>query len=73
MELCQEVEYNLGNRVNTGSCLSAENVKLLPKGTIPSPVFSGPLIEGIVIRSLRCFNPEQSHYAGLIQSVAGMI
>ena len=52
--------------------MSAENVKLLPKGTIPAPVCSGPTLDGVVVRPLRCFNPDQSHYAGLIQCVSNV-
>lgn len=32
LELGQEVEYNLGLRSNSGTCSSAENVKIVPKG-----------------------------------------
>merc|ERR1712029_1328016 len=43
-----------------GGKVSAENVKLLRKGTIPS-------IPGKVVRPLRSVNPDQNDYCGLIQ------
>lgn len=67
LELGVEVEYNLGTRGSSGSCLSAENVRVLPKGTIELPVASGDILEGTVIRSLRSVNPDQTQYAGLVQ------
>jgi len=67
LELGVEVEYNLGTRGSSGSCLSAENVRVLPKGTIELPLASGEILEGTVIRSLRSVNPDQTQYAGLVQ------
>lgn len=67
LELGVEVEYNLGTRGSSGSCLSAENVRVLPKGTIELPLASGEVLEGTVIRSLRSVNPDQTQYAGLVQ------
>ena len=67
MELGVEVEYNLGTRGSSGSCLSAENVRVLPKGTLELPLASGEILEGTVIRSLRSVNPDQTQYAGLVQ------
>ncbi|XP_066254560.1 RNA-binding protein Unr isoform X1 [Euwallacea similis] len=67
LDLGQEVEYNLGSRSSTGSCSSAENVKIVPKGTIELPQINGDLLEGVVIRPLRSVNPDQSEYSGLIK------
>lgn len=67
MELGQEVEYNLGSRGNSGTSPSAENVKIIPKGTIELPAVSGDVLDGIVVRPLRSVNPDQNEYAGLIQ------
>ncbi|KAJ8929356.1 hypothetical protein NQ314_017960 [Rhamnusium bicolor] len=67
LELGQEVEYNLGNRGNSGSCSSAENVKIIPKGTIVLPEVSGDVLEGTVVRPLRSVNPDQNEYSGLIR------
>lgn len=67
LELGVEVEYNLGTRGSSGSCLSAENVRVLPKGTIELPLASGEILEGTVVRSLRSVNPDQTQYAGLVQ------
>lgn len=67
LELGQEVEYTLGGRSNSGSCLSAEAVKLLPKGTIQLGITVGEeVLDGQIVRPLRSVNPDQSEYAGLI-------
>ncbi|XP_018569827.1 cold shock domain-containing protein E1 [Anoplophora glabripennis] len=67
LELGQEVEYNLGSRGNSGSCSSAENVKVIPKGTITLPEVNGDILEGTVVRPLRSVNPDQTEYSGLIK------
>ncbi|KAJ8922361.1 hypothetical protein NQ315_004304 [Exocentrus adspersus] len=67
LELGQEVEYNLGSRGNSGSCSSAENVKVIPKGTITLPEINGDILEGTVVRPLRSVNPDQTEYSGLIR------
>lgn len=67
LELGQEVEYNLGTRGNSGSCSSAENVKIIPKGTITLPAVSGDILDGQVCRPLRSVNPDQTEYSGLIR------
>uniref|UniRef100_A0A8D8WKU3 Cold shock domain-containing protein E1 n=1 Tax=Cacopsylla melanoneura TaxID=428564 RepID=A0A8D8WKU3_9HEMI len=71
LELGLEVEYTLGSRNSTGgSCLSAENVRPLPKGTIShqATVHSdAPVYEGIVMRPLRSVNPDQAQYSGLVK------
>ncbi|KAF2881106.1 hypothetical protein ILUMI_25072 [Ignelater luminosus] len=68
LELGQEVEYNLGGREKSGSCSSAENVRIIPKGTIELPSVSGELFDGTVVRPLRSVNPDQSEYSGLIKA-----
>lgn len=67
LELGQEVEYNLGSRGNSGTSPSAENVKIIPKGTINLPTVSGDVLDGAVVRPLRSVNPDQNEYAGLIK------
>ncbi|KAK9877877.1 hypothetical protein WA026_020103 [Henosepilachna vigintioctopunctata] len=67
LELGQEVEYNLGSRNNSGTCSSAENVRIIPKGTIIQPQVDSEILDGTVIRPLRSVNPDQNDYSGLIQ------
>lgn len=74
LELGQEVEYTLSTRSTgnpnnsaSGNCLPAENVKILAKGTIIQPRVLDKIYNGTVIRPLRCINPEQSEYSGLIE------
>ncbi|XP_053683754.1 cold shock domain-containing protein E1-like isoform X2 [Sabethes cyaneus] len=69
LELGQEVEYSLSTRsaVNAGNCIPAENVKIIPKGSIPQPKVLPALYNGIVLRPLRCINPDQLEYCGLVQ------
>lgn len=70
LELGQEVEYTLspnGNTSVSGNCLPAENVRTLPKGSIPQPAVLEAVHNGVVARPLRCINPDQQEYAGLIE------
>lgn len=70
LELGQEVEYTLspnGNTSASGNCLPAENVRTLPKGSIPQPAILDGTHNGVVARPLRCINPDQQEYAGLIE------
>lgn len=67
LELGQEVEYNLGTRGSSGSCSSAENVRILPRGTIALPAATGEVLDGTVARPLRSVNPDQQEYSGLIR------
>nr|CAI5834801.1 unnamed protein product [Callosobruchus analis] len=69
LELGQEVEYNLGSRSggSSGTCSSAENVKVVPRGTIQLPSVTGEVLEGTVVRPLRSVNPDQQEYSGLIR------
>lgn len=67
LELGQEVEYNLGTRGSSGSCSSAENVRILARGTIALPAVTGEILDGVVVRPLRSVNPDQQEYSGLIK------
>uniref|UniRef100_A0A182N204 CSD domain-containing protein n=1 Tax=Anopheles dirus TaxID=7168 RepID=A0A182N204_9DIPT len=69
LELGQEVEYTLSTRnaINAGNCIPAENVKVLPKGTIQQPKVLSASFNGSVLRPLRCINPDQVEYSGLVQ------
>jgi len=70
LELGQEVEYTLARNGNTsvsGNCLPAENVRMLPKNSIPQPAVLETTHNGVVARPLRCINPDQQEYAGLIE------
>lgn len=67
LEIGQEVEYSL---LCKGSKLSADNVRKLPAGTIPCEEVLPEVLNGIIIRPVRCFNPEQDEYCGLIQVTA---
>lgn len=61
-----EVEYGLSHK---GTKQSAECVRKLPKGTIPLEEAKPEIMDGVVIRPVRCFNPDQDEYPGLIQQV----
>lgn len=69
LELGQEVEYTLSKRngSSAGNCLPAENVKVLAKGTIPQPKILEQIYNGVVVRPLRCINPDQQEYCGLVE------
>lgn len=69
LELGHEVEYSLSTRsaVNAGNCIPAENVKVIPKGSIAQPKVLPAVYNGIVLRPLRCINPDQPEYCGLVQ------
>uniref|UniRef100_A0A8D8GQL7 Cold shock domain-containing protein E1 n=3 Tax=Culex pipiens TaxID=7175 RepID=A0A8D8GQL7_CULPI len=69
LELGHEVEYSLSTRsaVNAGNCIPAENVKIIPKGSIPQPKVLPAVYSGVVLRPLRCINPDQLEYCGLVQ------
>lgn len=71
LELGLEVEYTVAykNSAN-GTCKSAENVRILPKGTIKpdATVEDETVYDGVVVRSMRSVNPDQPEYSGLIRS-----
>lgn len=68
LELGSEVEFILNIRGTSGTCMSAENVKVLPKGTLKSPTVLPDVLDGKVVRPLRSVNPEQEQYAGQIEA-----
>lgn len=73
LELGQEVEYSLSTRGSTpsgGNCLPAENVKIVPKGTINQPKIHDGIYNGVVSRPLRCINPDQAEYCGVINLIS---
>jgi len=66
LEVGLEVEYTVFNR-DKGGKISAENVKLLRKGTISAITGKEEVLHGKVVRPLRSVNPDQTEYCGLIQ------
>ena len=66
LEVGLEVEYTVFNREKGGK-VSAENVRLLRRGTIPPIPGKEDILHGKVVRPLRSVNPDQSDYCGLIQ------
>ncbi|RXG67690.1 Cold shock domain-containing protein E1 [Armadillidium vulgare] len=66
LDLGQEVEYTISSRTGPGGKLSAENVKVLPVGSLTMPKILGKVYEGTVLRSMRSVNPDQQEYCGLV-------
>ncbi|XP_015783849.1 cold shock domain-containing protein E1 isoform X1 [Tetranychus urticae] len=66
LELGNEVEYTLSVK---NSKLNAEYVKKLPSGSIPGEESEPEMLNGTVIRSVRCLNPDQDEYWGLVQVI----
>ena len=66
LEVGLEVEYTVFNR-DKGGKISAENVRLLRKGSILPMEYKEDVLYGKVVRPLRSVNPDQSDYCGLIQ------
>lgn len=66
LEPGQEVEYGM---VMKGSKRSAECVRKLPAGTLTdhAETVQAEVHSGTVERPVRCFNPDQEEYAGLIR------
>ncbi|KAK8764712.1 hypothetical protein V5799_032693 [Amblyomma americanum] len=66
LEPGQEVEYGM---VLKGTKRSAECVRKLPAGTLTDhqEVVKPDVLNGVVERPVRCFNPDQEQYAGLIR------
>lgn len=66
LEPGQEVEYGM---VMKGSKRSAECVRKLPAGTLTdhAETVQAEVHNGTVERPVRCFNPDQEEYAGLIR------
>lgn len=59
-----EVQYQM---TRTGQRWAATEVQLLPEGTLPAPHLLPDVLEGIVLRPMRCVDPEQNEYPGLVQ------
>lgn len=62
--LGQEVEFIC--KLNNGR-YSADVVRKISQGTIKTNDVLSLVFNGIVTRSVRCFNPEQEDYCGLIE------
>merc|ERR1712051_403818 len=69
LEVGLEVEYTVFNR-DKGGKVSAENVKLLRKGTIPPIPGKEEVLHGKVVRPLRSVNPELIDYRFGIASLS---
>ena len=66
LDLGHEVEYTISSRTGPGGKLSAENVRMLPVGSIKTPKILGTVYEGTVLRSMRSINPDQLEYCGQV-------
>lgn len=65
MNVGREVEYGLSTK-NQRQC--ADCVRPLERNTVPGiELVSKDVYAGKVVRSLRCFNPDQEPYCGLVQ------
>ncbi len=67
LDLGHEVQYTLTGKTPSSGKISAENVKVLKKGTIGSHSIEEEILDGIVVRPLRNVNPDQAQYAGLVK------
>ena len=67
LDLGQEVQYSLAGKTPTSGKISAENVKLLKKGSIPSHALEEEIYDGVIVRPLRNVNPDQAQYSGLVK------
>lgn len=67
LDLGQEVQYTLAGKTPSSGKTSAENVKLLKKGSIAGHTVQADIFEGIITRPLRSVNPDQAQYAGLVK------
>lgn len=50
-----------------GTKYSAEYVRKLPANSIPTYEVQNEILTGVVARSVRCLNPEQEEYPGIIR------
>lgn len=69
LDVGHEVEYVASYK---GSKLSAEYVSRIPSGSIPQEEPYSDVMHGVVMRSIRCMNPDQEEYQGLVQLRATM-
>lgn len=67
LDLGHEVQYTLTGKTPSSGKISAENVKLLKKGTIARHAIEEEILDGIIVRPLRNVNPDQAQYAGLVK------
>ncbi|XP_059352111.1 cold shock domain-containing protein E1-like isoform X3 [Daphnia carinata] len=67
LDLGHEVQYTLTGKTPSSGKISAENVKLLKKGTIARHAVDEEIKDGIIVRPLRNVNPDQAQYAGLVK------
>lgn len=67
LDLGHEVQYTLTGKTPSSGKISAENVKLLKKGTIARHAVDEEILDGIIVRPLRNVNPDQAQYAGLVK------
>lgn len=67
LDLGHEVQFTLTGKTPSSGKISAENVKVLKKGTIAKCPVEDEILDGIVTRPLRNVNPDQAQYAGLVK------
>lgn len=64
LDVGEEVEFTLSKKT---SKVSAEKLKLLPKGTVAPETILPDIFEGRIVRCMRIINPDQDEYPGLVQ------
>ena len=65
LEVGKEVEY-LMRTASNGGLSSAELVRVIPKGSISISPATDQILEGIIVRPIRIFNPDQQAYSGKV-------
>lgn len=63
MEVGKEVEYIMRSASN-GGMSSAELVRIIPKGSISISPATDQILEGVILRPIRIYNPDQQVYSG---------
>lgn len=64
LDVGEEVEFTLSKKT---SKVSAEKLKLLPKGTVAPETILPDVFDGRIVRCMRIINPDQDEYPGLVQ------
>lgn len=64
LDVGEEVEFILSRKT---SKVSAEKLKLLPKGTVAPETVMPEIFDGRIVRCMRIINPDQDEYPGLVQ------
>lgn len=64
LDVGEEVEFTLSKKT---SKVSAEKLKLLPKGTVAPETVLPEVFDGRIVRCMRIINPDQDEYPGLVQ------